>query len=108
MEKANRLDIPFGRKNAISRKELSKIWHCDDRTARALIAELRKSPGGDGCAILSTSAADPKGYWRSANPVEIRAFVTETTNRARNTFLALRDARRVLRSMENGGAVNGD
>lgn len=105
MEKANRLDVPFGRKNAISRKELSRIWNCDDRTARAIIANLRQVPGDDGCAILSTSATEPVGYWRSDNPAEIRAFIAETEHRARNTFLSLRDALRVLKSME--GAADG-
>ena len=88
---ANRSDIPYGRENAISRKALRKLW------AREIIAFLRRFPGGDGCAILSTSSSSPEGYWRSDDPEEILCFIRETENRARNTFLSLRDARRVLK-----------
>lgn len=94
---ANRSDIPYGRENAISRKALRKLWNCDDRKARETIAFLRRFPGGDGCAILSTSSSSPEGYWRSDDPEEILHFIRETENRARNTFLSLRDARRVLK-----------
>ena len=98
---ANRNDIPVGRVNAISRPALSRIWHCSDREARRLIAELRAKPGGDGYAILST-ANNPSGYWRSNDIEEITAFVRETEARARNTFLALRDAKRLLGQLQTG------
>lgn len=92
---ANRNDIPIGRCNAISREELARIWGMSDRATRHTIAELRALPGDDGYAILST-ATKPSGYWRSDDPAEIAAFIRETEARARNTFLALRDARRLL------------
>lgn len=96
---ANRLDIPVGRENAISREQLARQWNMRDRDARRMIAELRAEAGGDGYAILSTSRK-PSGYWRSNDPAEIRGFIRETEARARNTFLAIRDAKRVLRSIE--------
>ena len=105
---ANRFDIPYGRKNAISRLTLRKMWHCDDRTAREIIAYLRRNPGDDGCAILSTSSTTPAGYWRSDDQAEIQAFIRETENRARNTFLSLKDAKRVLRMQNNSGQVSID
>ena len=97
-KKANRMDIPFGRDNAISREKLRRLWNCNDREARLIIANLRRYPGEDGCAILSTSSTHPAGYWRSDNPAEISAFIKETEGRARSTFLSLKDARRVLRN----------
>ena len=97
---ANRNDIPLGRQNAISRKALAKMWKCSERDVRRFVANLRRVPGGDGCAILSTSSTSPVGYWRSDNPAEIQAFILETENRARHTFLSLRDARRVLNSIK--------
>ena len=98
---ANRNDIPIGRANAISRPELSRIWHCSDREARRLIAELRAVPGNDGYAIIST-AHTPSGYWRSNDINEIAAFIRETEARARNTFLALKDAKRLLGRLQTG------
>lgn len=92
---ANRFDIPIGRKNAISRKQLGGIWKMRDRSVREAIANLRATAGDDGYAILSTSHT-PSGYWRSNDPEEIRAFIRETEARGRSTFLALRDAKRVL------------
>ena len=97
---ANRQDIPVGRENAISREELAAKWHVKDRLARHMGARLRAEAGNDGYAILST-ARKPSGYWRSNDPDEIRGFIAETEARAKNTFLAIRDAKRVLRRIEN-------
>ncbi len=105
MVQANREDIPVGRENAISRKALAKLWKCNDRVARNVIASLRQFPGEDGFAILSTSSTVPEGYWRSNIAEEIQAFVNETESRARNTFLSLRDARRVLKIIQGKEGV---
>ncbi len=94
---ANRLDIPFGRDNAISREKLRKLWNCNDREARLIIANLRRLPCEDGCAILSSSSPSQSGFWRSDDPNEIAAFVAESESRAKNIFLAVREARRVLK-----------
>ena len=101
---ANRADIPAGRTHAISRTALARLWRCSDRKARRLIAELRAKPSDDGSAILSTSTS-PSGYWRSNDPEEIAGFIRETEARARNTFLALRDAKNVLRQIDNSGQM---
>ena len=90
----NRQDIPYGRDHAITRTELAKRWHCDEREARAQVARLRLEQAED--AILSTSHAPP-GYWRSSDLTEVAAFIRETESRARNTFKALRGARHVLK-----------
>lgn len=97
---ANRRDIPVGRENAISREDLAIIWCMRERETRRMVARLRAEAGNDGYAILSTSRK-PSGYWRSNDPEEIRGFIRETEARARNTFLAIRDAKRVLRRIES-------
>lgn len=103
---ANRKDIPYGKGQAISRAALRKLWKCTDREAREIIAFLRRFPGGDGCAILSSSSTTPAGYWRSDDPAEIQTFIMETEARARNTFLSLKDARRVLRNLNASGQAS--
>ena len=72
-----RTDIPFGAKNALSRRDLARLWGCSDREARRQIAEFRAMPGEDGSVILSSSSA-PSGYWRSTDPTEIQRFIRET------------------------------
>ena len=99
---ASRLDIPEGRANAISRAQLARLWHCSDRAARHTIADFRAESSSDPCVILSTSS-EPAGYWRSRDPVEIAEFIRETEARARNTFLALREARRLLNELQRNG-----
>lgn len=98
--RANRSDIPVGRDHSISREALARRWKVSEREARRMVADLRAKPGGDGYAILSTSRK-PSGYWRSNDPAEIGEFIRETEARARNTFLAIRDAKRVMRQLEN-------
>jgi len=94
----NRENIPIGRENAITKEELCKLWQCDEREARAQIAMFRTNPSEDSYAILSSSKT-PAGYWRSDELCEIKEFIRETENRAKNTFRMLKDARRILKSL---------
>lgn len=89
---ANRLDIPAGRENTISRARLARRWKCGDSEARHTIARLRANPDGDTCAILSS----PNGYYRSNDPEEIEQFLRATVALNRNTLAAIADAQRVL------------
>ena len=97
--KAHRQDIPVGRECAISRAKLARLWRTDERNARHIIASFRAQPDDDGYAILST-AGPPSGYWRSNNADEIESYIRETYSRAQNTFLAMRDAKRVLQMLK--------
>ena len=92
-------DIPFGRRDAISLDELCLRWRMSPRKARRMIAQLRRLPSPDGSVILSASTA-PGGYWRSADPVEIRRYIQETEARARHVRAPLREARRALGRLE--------
>ena len=96
---AERLDIPYGRSYAITRAELARLWHCDEREVRAQIARFRTETCED--AILSTSHMPP-GYWRSDDETEIAAFIRETESRAKNTFKSLKGARHVLKGGQGG------
>lgn len=93
-------DIPVGAENAITRRELAKLWNCSDRMARRFIADLRAEDNGDNLVIVSNSRG--QGYYRTDDPAEINHFVREMTKRAKNTFRPLKKARRVLREMEGG------
>ena len=91
----NRTDIPIGRENALTRAELARLWRCEEREARRVVACFRMNPDDDGYAILSSSN-EPPGYWRSAEVFEIKAFISETESRASHTLAMLADARRFV------------
>ena len=94
-------DIPIGAENAITRAELARKWGVNDRLARRRIAELRAQDNGDEYVIVSHSRGSVRGYYRTNDPEVIKRYVNEVHSRARNTFLPLRKARRVLTVAEN-------
>ena len=94
-------DIPIGAENAITRAELARKWGVNDREARRRIAALRADDNGDGYVIVYHSRCGARGYYRTNDPDTIKRYVNEVHSRARNTFLPLRKARRVLIQSEN-------
>lgn len=94
-------DIQIGAENAITRAELARKWGVNDREARRRIAALRADDNGDGYVIVSHSRGGARGYYRTNDPDTIKRYVNEVHSRARNTFLPLRKARRVLIQSEN-------
>ena len=91
--------LPIGAWNAISRQELSNLWGLSDRSARLVIAELRKMDFGDNFIIVSYS--DGKGYYRTADIAEIEAFAAEMRSRALNIFAPLKKANRIIKEYES-------
>ncbi|ADY13656.1 hypothetical protein SpiBuddy_1832 [Sphaerochaeta globosa str. Buddy] len=87
--------LPIGSWNAISRQELSDLWGMGDRSARLVIAELRKMDFGDNYIIVSYS--DGKGYYRTADIAEIEAFAAEMRSRALQIFAPLKKANRIIK-----------
>lgn len=94
-------DIPIGAENAITRAELARKWGVSDREARRIVAALRADDNGDGYVIVSHSRGGVHGYYRTNDTETIKRYVNEVHSRARNTFLPLRKARRVLIQNEN-------
>lgn len=99
--KHSEADIPIGAENAITRAELALKWGCNDRTARERISEMRAEDNGDEYVIVSHSRGNVRGYYRTNDPETIKRYVNEVHSRARNTFMPLRKARRVLIHAEN-------
>ena len=90
--------IPIGRENAVSRAELARRWGMSEDKVRHKIAELRAEDNGDDYIIFSSSDKNSRGYFRTDDPSERRAFMAETKGRAINTFKPLKKAQRI----ENG------
>lgn len=96
--------IPFGRENAISRKDLAAMTGMSDRNVRFRIAELRAEDDGTDEVIVSISRRS--GYYRTDNPAEIEHFVNELKKRIRMTYRGIRVAkakwRRIIARQEYG------
>ncbi len=86
-------DIPIGRENAISRKNLAALWNVSDREARRFVADLRTIDDGTDYVIVSASRFS--GYYRTNDPSEIDWFVAEMVKRIRNIVKAIKVARAV-------------
>lgn len=90
--------IPVGRENAVTRDELARRWNVTEDRVRHIIAELRATDNGDNYIIFSNSDSKTRGYFKTDDPNERRAFMQETKGRAINTFKPLKKAQRI----ENG------
>ena len=79
--------IPFGRENAISRRELVRLTGIPDRKVREIIKLANRRLKPSGVAILSSSAQ--RGYWRTDDISEMEAYLRE--NDHRRAALAVND-----------------
>ena len=98
MERDYYNELPIGRERALTRRQLAELWGMSERQVRYKIAELRSIDNGDDYIIFSSS--DRAGYYRSNDPHERRAFISETKSRAINTFKPLRKANRIERDSD--------
>lgn len=87
-------DLPIGRNNAATKETLMCKWNTSERGVRKIISELRAFDFGDDYIIVSLSTV--KGYFRTNDIEEIKAFKKEVTNRGRHTFIPLRKVNRIL------------
>ena len=102
-------DIPIGRENAISRKQLAIIWGVPDRQVRKYIADLRTIDDGTDYAIISHSRFN--GYYRSNDPEEIGGFIAEMEARIKNIVKAIKTAKAIRERLkldkQHGGRLGG-
>lgn len=82
--------LPVGKENAISTKDLVELAGCSSaRELQQYIAAERSR----GAVICSSTTG---GYFLPANRSETVEFCRSLENRAKNTFLALRSAKKSL------------
>ena len=77
---------------------LTKIWNCDRRRVRLILAELSEFDNGDGYILIRSSHYE--GFFRTRNPQIIKAYRREVYNRAMNTLKPLKKIKRVLNRNE--------
>lgn len=96
MEHANIFwnDIPVGKKNAVTYNELCARWGCDTRKARAILHELSLFDNGDNYILIRSSRC--KGFYKTDDENEIRAYKRECLNKGRSVFAPVKKINRVL------------
>lgn len=88
--------IPLGKEAAVGYAYLTRRWGMDARRVRAVLHELSKHDAGDGL-VLIRSARDGGGFYRTADPGEMRAYRSECLRKGRSLFAALRRIDAALR-----------
>ena len=86
--------LPEGKNNAISAEALTRMLQL--RSKRELQKRIERERKA-GALILSSTTG---GYYTSHNRAEVQEFCRTLESRAKNTFLALRTARRFLKATE--------
>ena len=88
-------DIPVGRENAATKKQLMNRWNMSERQVRKIISDLRAEDQGDTFVIVSSSTNGTAGYYKTADVEEIKKYERETLNRGKHTFRPLKKIRKV-------------
>lgn len=84
--------IPYGKKNAVSGKELKQIIGCDERTIKQHIANARLK----GSVICSILDGNKGGYFIPESPAEAVEYVRTEQCRIQSAKEALRSAEKYI------------
>lgn len=87
-------DIPVGKENAVTYTELCGMWNKDKRTVRSILHELSRYDSGDDYILIRSSSG--KGFYKTDDPDEIKAYKNECLSRGRNVFAPIKKINRVL------------
>ena len=94
-------DIPIGRENAITYQQLCLKWHCNERKVRSILHKLSSLDLDDRYILIRSSHG--KGFYKTDDVAEIEKYIKECTNRAKNIFITIRKARKVLKEAKPVG-----
>ena len=94
-------DIPIGRENAITYQQLCLKWHCNERKVRSILHKLSSLDLDDRYILIGSSHG--KGFYKTDDVAEIEKYIKECTNRAKNIFITIRKARKVLKDTKPAG-----
>ena len=87
-------DIPTGKENAIAYPVLCSLWGCSERKARERLHELSHFDNGDNYILIRSS--NGKGFYKTDNEEEIKAYKRECLNKGRSIFAPIKKINRVL------------
>ena len=95
-------EIPVGKENAVSYQDLIDMWGKNKREIRKTLHELSTFDNGDNYILIRSSKG--KGFYRTDNEADIKAYKKECLNMGRNVFAPIRKINRVLN--QNGTQIN--
>lgn len=84
--------IPFGRENAIPRRDLAEKLSMSDREMRKAIEQTRR----EGMFIICRP--DGRGYYRSTDLAELKAQYDQDKRRALSILARMKEMRRTLKA----------
>lgn len=87
-------EIPEGQENALTYKELCKLWNCTERGARRILQELSTFDNGDDFILIRS--ANGGGFYKTDDAGTIRAYKQECLNKGRSVLSAITKINRVL------------
>ncbi len=95
--------IPIGKENAIAYSQLCELWEVKERRARFILHDLSAYDSGDNYVLVRSSRC--RGFYRTDDVEEMKAFKAECLNRGRNCFAPIKKINRVL-SDENDAQLS--
>lgn len=87
-------ELPIGRENAVSYKELCPVWGLSERRVRKLLHDLSLYDNGDDYILIRSSSG--RGFYRTDNAAEIKAYKKECLSKGKSVFAPVRKINRVL------------
>ena len=88
--------IPVGKENAVTYPELMKAWNMRERQVRQKLHDLSLLDTGDNYIIIRSSHG--KGFYKTDDINEIKAFKKECMAKAKSNFAPLKKINRILRN----------
>ena len=88
--------IPVGRENAVTYPTLCEKWGMSERQVRKKLHELSKYDSGDNFVIIRSGHG--KGFYKTDDINEIKAFKKEIMAKAKSNFAPLGKINRILNS----------
>lgn len=89
-------EIPVGEHNAVTYAQLCNRLKQNRRNVRKILHELSLYDSGDNYILIRS--ANGKGFYRTDNIAQIKAFRKECLNKGRSNFAPLKKINRVLKN----------
>lgn len=86
--------LPIGKEEAAAYPELMAKWGMGERAVRATLHALSAYDAGDGLVLIRS--ARNKGFYRTADPEEMKAYRKECLAKGRSIFAPVRKINRIL------------
>jgi hypothetical protein len=87
-------EIPVGKDKACTYADLCATWGMNERQVRKLLHELSVFDNGDNYILIRSASG--KGFYRTDDAEEIKAYKKECLSKGRSVFAPIRKINRVL------------